>query len=309
MKNIPSLQSLRAFEAAARHGSFKLAAEELNLSTSAISHQIRSLEHQLGVALFERRGVGVQINDQGKHYLASVRNSMAQLEKATLALQDKKSPNVLHLSLLSSFSTLWLIPRMEQFHRQHPEIGIELSDGIELTDFTTSTNDAAIRYDFEGTANWPGLVVHPLLEEYVFPVCSPTFLSRNPNITQLDWDEQPPILINRQHRDEWDTWFAYLEIDFKSEEYPARSIMDTSNMTLKAASQSLGIALARTPFVDQYLESGSLVQIHSAAQSRGIRNYLVYPASSANNKRLSLFREWLIEEATSCNELNKARFN
>lgn len=308
MRNIPSFSSLRAFESAARLGSFKLAAQELNLSTSAISHQIRTLEALLGVLLFERHGAGTSLNDEGRQYLNAVRVALSQLESATVSLQKKTRSDILRVSLLSSFSTLWLIPRLDYFQSRHPDIEIELIDDVELTDFSTSICDAAIRYDFTGKGQWPDLVSHPLLEEFVFPVCSQDFLVKYPEVTKSLRTGQFPLLINKRHPDEWDVWFGHLGLEFDTGSYSHKSTMDTSNMTLKAASQGLGVALARTPFADQYMETGSLVSIHSGVQSRGVRNYFVYPAVAANNRNLACFRDWLMQESETCNERLKTLF-
>lgn len=294
MRHLPSFASLRAFESAARLGSFKLAAEALNLSTSAISHQIRSLENELGEALFERHAGGVVMTSTASRYLKYVRGAFDQLEKGTDAVRGKHARGSLRISLLSTLSTLWLIPQLESFNKQYPHNAIELIDHAELVDFNSSRIDAALRYDFNGKGEWRNLVAHPLLEEYVFPVCSQAYLQSHPEIVQLDWNDSHTLLLNNKHLEEWESWCSATGTDRLITRAPSQSIMDTSSMTLMAAANGLGIALGRTPFVDAMLDSGSLVRLHHTAQHRNVRHFLVYPADHANNPQLIQFRDWLL---------------
>lgn len=294
MRNLPSFSSLRAFEAAARLGSFKEAALALNLSTSAVSHQIRSLEKMLGEKMFERKPGGVELTETAERYLKVVRASLDQLEKGTAAIQGHQEKHQLRITLLSSLSTLWLIPALESFRRQQPGIDIELIDDAELVDFNSAQVDAAIRYDFAGKGQWRNLVAHPLLEEHVFPVCSPKYLEMHPEIVELDWNASHTLLVNSRHKDEWDRWAETAGSPLRLKAHPALTVMDTSNMTLMAARSGLGIALGRTPFMDQMLARAELVRIHSQVQHRGIRLYLVYPAEFGNRRHLMLFRDWLV---------------
>ena len=299
-RNLPSLAALRAFEQAASLGSFKAAAAALNLSTSAVSHQIRALENELGVALFARHPGGVELTSDARQYLKSVRASLDQLQKATESIGGKRSRDLLRISLLSSLSTLWLIPLLDQFNAQYPGIDIELVDDGELADFGNNRVDAAIRYDLKGRGQWRGLVGHPLIDEYVFPVCSPAYLERHPAVVESDWARHHQLLVNSRHPDEWEHWSAVASQDFSLTDHPSYTIMDTSNMTLMAARSGLGVALGRTPFVDEMLRSNQLVRIHPAVQHRGSRHFLVYPPENANRHHLVTFREWLISTGKQC---------
>ncbi len=301
MRHLPSFSALRAFESAAKLGSFKQAAEALNLSTSAISHQIRALEREIGESLFERHGNGVVMTNAAKQYLKVVGSAFDQLEKGTQSIQRKHHKGTLQISLLSSLSTLWLIPQLDNFNQKYPGINIELIDNAELIDFTSSRIDAAIRYDFSGTGEWPGLVAHPLIEECIFPVCSPAYLKKHPDVVQLDWKPEHTLLINSRHEDEWDSWVNQLEVEAGSRARAHQTVLDTSNMTLMAAKNGLGVALGRTPFLDQYLENSELVRIHHGIQRRGYRHFLVYPPNSANNADLIQFRDWIVSSAKRCN--------
>ena len=309
MRQLPSFASLRAFESAARLGSFKLAAESLNLSTSAISHQIRSLENILGAPLFERHAGGVVMTSTATHYLKYVRSAFDQLEKGTNAVRVKQSRGTLRISLLATVSTLWLIPQLEHFHKEYPHNAIDLIDHGELIDFNSNRIDAALRYDFHGKGEWRDLVAHPLIEEYIFPVCSPAYLKKHPEIVHLDWDSHHTLLLNNKHQEEWDSWFEATGIERRRSGPPTHSLMDTSSMTLMAAMNGLGIALGRTPFVDAMLDNGTLVRIHHSAQHRKVRHYLVYPADNANKPELIQFRDWLLELSARINKDYRSAFS
>ncbi|MBX2870164.1 MAG: LysR family transcriptional regulator [Acidiferrobacterales bacterium] len=305
MRHLPSFSALRAFEAAARFGSFKEAADALNLSTSAISHQIRTLEKELGQVMFERHANGVILTESARLYLTYIRSAFDQLEKGTELIQQNQSKNALRISLLSTLSTLWLIPRLPQFNRLFPNTKIELVDHSELIDFSISRVDAAIRYDFSQKGEWKGLVAHPLIDEYVFPVCSRTYLEEHPEVVELKWNSQHTLLLNSRHPTEWETWLANKEkkqSKKKTGSLPSVVTMDTSNMTLMAAKNGLGIALGRTPFVDQFIENSELVRIHQNVHHRGTRHFLVYPADHANHPKLIQFRDWLITTSAKCNK-------
>jgi len=307
MSRIPSLTSLRTFEAAARLCSFKEAALELNFSTSAISHQIRTLEENLDIVLFIRNPGGVALTDAGQLYLGHVRVSLESLEAGAAALKRMQNQDKIRLSLLSSFSTLWLIPNLLQFYQEHPGISVELDDDVDIIDFSVASFDAALRYDFSGTGHWHDVTAHPLFEEWIVPVCSPDYLQKHPEIIRFDLDDRHTVLVNRRHPDEWQQWFRAQKKPigdrvFDVDEHSATTVMDTSNMTLMAACKGMGIALGRTPFVDQYLESSELVRVHSGVQYRGVRHYLVYPAKTSNVSGFIAFRDWLVQRAWQSNE-------
>jgi len=293
MARLPSFSALCAFEAAARLGSFKHAASELNLSTSAISHQIRTLEEQLGVTLFNRSHNAVSLSDNGAAYYREVEPALSRVENATRTFTDRRLTERLRVSLLSSLSTLWLIPKLDNFHTQHPEIKLELQEDLDEVDFRDNSVDAALRYDFHAVGQWKGLVSVPLVEEIILPVCSSLYLKQAGPLTLTSQDLQLNLLVNNKHPDEWDKWFASINCAFRTEDFKSVSVMDTSNMTLTAAASGLGIALGRTPFVNQLVESGQLVRAHDKVQNRGIRNFLVYPESTSKLAQILEFSEWL----------------
>jgi len=293
MAKLPSFSALCAFEAAARFASFKDAAAELHLSTSAISHQVRSLEQQLGVSLFDRTNNGVSLTKAGLAYFQEIEPALASIEKATNALTLTTASECLRVSLLSSLSTLWLIPELENFHCLHPDITLELQEDLDVIDFRNDSVDAALRYDFHLVGQWKGLVAVPLIEELVIPICSESYLKKHGPINKTENDLRHTLLVNSRHPDEWDTWFAEIDYPFDTSDFESTSVMDTSNMTLTAAANGLGIALGRTPFVNQLLNTKRVIRAHEAVQNRGMRNYLVYPENTPKLEQLSKFSAWL----------------
>src|ERR1700742_3557375 len=170
---LPSLNGLRAFEAAARHLSFTNAATELNVTQTAISHQIRRLEEELGIRLFVRQNRALALTAEARDYLPGVRAAFNDLRLATDRLLRKDNEHVLTVSTLASFAAKWLLPRLSSFQEEHPGIDVRITTSTALVDFKSGDVDAAIRY---GRGHWPGLRTDWLLRDELFPVCSPALL-------------------------------------------------------------------------------------------------------------------------------------
>jgi len=178
MRNrLPPLNSLRAFDAAARHLSFTRAAEELHVTQAAVSHQIRSLEEYLGVSLFTRLSRSLELTPEGARYHPGVRMGFESLERATEELEHTDSKGRLMISTMPSFAARWLVPRMGRFHAQHPEIDLLISPSSVLVDFNREPVDVAIRY----TRTPPdGYHSTKLMTDAVIPVCAPGLIDGNP---------------------------------------------------------------------------------------------------------------------------------
>src|SRR6201993_4618723 len=170
---LPSLNGLRAFEAAARHMSFTVAASELNVTQTAISHQIRRLGEELGVYLFARRNRSLSLTPEAAEYLPGVRAAFNDLRLATDRLLRRDDDHVLTVSTLASLAAKWLLPRLTAFQEAHPGIDVPITTSTALVDFKNGDVDAAIRY---GRGNWPGLRAEWLMADELFPVCSPRLL-------------------------------------------------------------------------------------------------------------------------------------
>ena len=174
MSRLPSLNGLRAFEAAARHLSFTNAATELNVTQTAISHQIKRLEEELGIALFLRQNRALTLTPAGRDYLPGIRAAFQDLRLATDRLLRKDDEHVLTVSTLASFAAKWLLPRLASFQDTHPAIDVRITTSTEMVDFHRDNIDAAIRY---GRGRWPGVRSVWLMADELFPVCSPALLT------------------------------------------------------------------------------------------------------------------------------------
>ena len=173
-RHLPPLNALRAVEAAARHMSISLAANELNVTPAAISHQIRLLEDHIGLPVFVRSGRGLALSDAGAAGLRDLREAFARLSAAMDAIDSLGEAGILSVSVAPSFAAKWLLPRLGSFQRTHPEIDVHVSASMQLADFAKDGVDLAIRY---GGGTYTDVVVKKLLQESVIPVCSPEFLA------------------------------------------------------------------------------------------------------------------------------------
>src|SRR5438045_5962001 len=171
---LPSLNGLRAFEAAARHLSFTQAASELNVTQTAISHQIKRLEQELGIRLFVRQNRALALTPEAKDYLPGVRAAFNDLRLATDRVLRKDNDHVLTVSTLASLAAKWLLPRLSAFQEAHPDIDVRITTSTSLVDFKSGDVDAAIRY---GRGHWPGLRADWLMADELFPVCSPALVA------------------------------------------------------------------------------------------------------------------------------------
>lgn len=287
---LPPFAGIRAFEAAARRGSFSLAAEELFVTQSAVSHQVKALEDFLGVRLLDRARSGVTLTDAGAIFVADVRHALERLAAGTARVLARRE-ETLTISLLPTFATRWLIPRLGGFHGRHPEIEVRLDTSIEPVDFSRSDVDLAIRY---GRGQWKGLSCDALQSEDLFPVCSPDLRVGNRRLREPAELASCTLLHNQSHPGEWRIWLSAAECSHIDSEKGPR--FASSDLALRAATAGLGVALGRRPLVDEELASGRLVAPFDLRLTSGSRYYLVYPPAYAARAKVAVFREWLLAE-------------
>ncbi len=290
-RRLPPLNALRAFEAAARHLSFTKAAEELSITPSAISHQIRGLEAHLGVRLFRRAGRSLMLTDEGQSYLPALRDAFDAIHAATSRLAVRKAAGPLTVSLLSSFAVRWLIPRLRRFQASQPEIEVRLSTAARPVDFRREDIDCAIRH---GRGQWPGLTADLLLAEDLFPVCSPKLLEgRHPLKAPRDLVHHSLFHI-AMRRDDWQVWLNAVGIaDIDPERGP---VFETSDLALRAAAEGLGVAIASSALVEDDLEKGRLVAPFDVRLPTNSGYYFVVPEDRREQPKIAAFRAWLLEE-------------
>jgi LysR family glycine cleavage system transcriptional activator len=290
---LPSLNGLRAFEAAARHLSFTTAAAELNVTQTAISHQIKRLEDELGLKLFVRQNRALALSPQGRDYLPGVRAAFNDLRLATDRLKQKDSGHVLTVSTLASMASKWLLPRISAFQHEHPEIDVRITTSTTMVDFKSGDVDAAIRY---GRGQWPGLRADWLTADHLFPVCSPKLLAGGAPLRKPEDLARVTLLHSSGgYHDDWRLWLTAAGLPSDISKQPGLSF-DMIFMTLQAAIEGLGVAIGRTTYVEGDLAGGRLVVPFDIRLPAEAGFYLVSPEALADTPKLKAFRTWLLSQ-------------
>jgi len=285
---LPPLSALRPFEAAARLESFSRAAEELHLTHGAVSRQVRSLEEHLGTELFARHGKRVSLTPAGRGFAERVRAVLDDLMLAAELARPARREGRLSVSVLPSFASRWLMPRLIRFMDEHPRIEVNVSATVGLADFARDEIDLAIRF---GVGPWPGLECEKFLEDEYFPVASPRMnrgkLPRTPR-------DLAHVRIMKEDRDYWPRWFeaAGVALD-KPIEGP---LFNDSTYSLQAAARGEGVALARRSIIGEDLERGTLVRLFDVAVPCRESYWFVSPRDVAHSERVVAFKEWLKAE-------------
>ena len=290
----PSFAALRALESAARHLNFTRAAEENNVTQSAISHQIRHLEELWGLKLFDRPSRGLVLTRNGQVLAPLILKFIFDLGTAleALSLDDKRTP--LKVDMLQSFSIKWLVPRLGKFHDEHPEIDVWISTHDQLVDFSRGDVEVAIRL---GHGDYPELASTLLLQEHVFPVCSPGFLEQYYILNEpADLLKVPLLLrLGDPAHPNWEDWFEKANVNDTLPTEGTR--FPDTNMALQAAMEGQGVALARSAHVGDDLKAGDLVRLFDIDYPSGVSYYLVCPEANKNQPKVAAFRKWLLTEA------------
>lgn len=296
-QRLPSLNAIKVFWAAARHGSFVKAASELHVTPSAVSLQVRQLEDELGLKLFERTPRGLALTTPGQRVLPDVASAFERLRDSFAALNDSvEAGSMLTVSAAPSFASKWLLPRLNRFLAAHPEIEVSLKATVEFADFERSEADVGIRY---GRGNYPGLVTELLLREMVFPVCSPALVAdkKNPSSAEI---LRASTLLHDDSTGETDAlpgWKMWLHAaGIEGVDWRKGSHFDQSALAIEAAAGGLGVALAPAVLVQADLDSGRLVRLDGAELSEPFAYYLVYPADRGERETVKSFRTWLFAE-------------
>jgi len=290
MTALPSLNGLRAFEAAARHLSFTRAAAELNVTQTAISHQIRRLEEQLGVRLFLRQSRALLLTREAQEYLPAVRAAFEDLRLATERLRRPEKAQALTVSTMASLAAKWLLPRLAGFQEAHPGIEVRISTSSHLVDFRREEVDVAIRY---GRGRWPGLTADWLMAEDIFPVCSPALLTGAKPLKRPQDLAHHTLIHATLSREDWQLWLTAAGLPTALASRPGLNF-DLSLMALQAAIDGLGVALGRTPFVEADIAAGRLVVPFDVKLPAEAGFYVVAPQETAETPKIALFRDWLI---------------
>src|SRR4029077_7632252 len=253
-RRLPQLNAIKAFEAAARHVSFTRAAAELCVTQGAVSHQVKALESELGIKLFNRERQRLIITDAGRDYLAVVRDAFDRIAMGTERLVERQNSGTLTVSTSPYFAAKWLVNRLGRFADAHPEIDLRVSATMHHVDFAREDVDLAIRH---GNGDWPGLDAVNLCGEELFPVCSPALLKSRRGVHSPEDVLQFPLL----HLDDRRDWSRWLEVAGAAGEGLLHGpILNHASMLIDAAINGQGIALARTTLVAADLIDGRLIR-------------------------------------------------
>jgi LysR family glycine cleavage system transcriptional activator len=290
-RRLPPLKSILAFEAAARRGSFNAAAEELFVTPSAISHQVKSLEEYLGVSLFRRARRQVLLTIAGERYLEAVTHALDEIDLATRRVLASANAGAVNISVAPAFLTRWLVPRVREFQSRHPDIELRLSPNNGPVDFTWSDIDMAIYF---GDGHWPGVEVFFLREVVLVPVCSPAFAEANPGMTGPG-DLCALTLIDISTRPtEWDDFLASFGVTRRKR--ANRLSFTSTSLALGAAMEDLGIALADRQLVAREVRYGQLVCPLDIEMDTHQGYYLVYQKDRRLSEEMRAFRDWVMHE-------------
>ena len=287
MRRIPPLGALRAFEAGARHLSFTRAATELRVTQAAISHQVRQLEDWLGVSLFERRGHALTLTARGAAYLRELTPVFERMSEATTWLYAREQ-GPLRLTVLPSFASCWLLPRLERFRKQHPDIELHVNSSEALWDFLDDRFDVGIR---SGLGRWTGLKAELLASERLVPVCTPALAKR----LRTPGDLGKVRLIHDSPKDGWRRWLDAAGVS--GVDADRGPVFNDAGLALQAARLGDGVALGRWMLAADDLKAGRLVQPFKAVLPYDFSYWLVHPRPLTGRRDVAAFKAWVLEEA------------
>ena len=290
---LPPLNTLKAFEAAARHESFTRAAEELCVTQGAVSQQVKALEAGLGIKLFNRERQRLIITEAGRDYLTVVRDALDRIAVGTERLLQRQNAGVLTVSTSPDFAAKWLVHRLGHFAEAHPEIDLRVSATLHHVDFAREEVDLAVRH---GDGNWPGLDPVQLSAEQLFAVCSPKLLSGRRKLGKpADILKFP--LIHLDNRADWKKWLRAVGVD--EAEVTHGPVLNRASMVIDAAINGQGVALARTTLAAWDLINGRLVRPFPDSLPLSKTYWIICPKATSNLPKIVTFRNWLLAEAAA----------
>ncbi|HEY8607197.1 MAG TPA: transcriptional regulator GcvA [Noviherbaspirillum sp.] len=293
---LPPLAAVRAFEAAARHGGFQSAAEELHVSAGAVAHQVKQLEAWLGIALFQRLPRGVALTPAGRQYAQALQPLLSGLADASEAVRQRGDERVVTVTSVPSLVSRWLMPRLGRLREELPEVDMRVLASLHPVDFIREGVDVAIRL---GTGPYPGLVSEVLLEECFSAVCSPAYRDTAPPVrTPADLLRHPLLHDETEMRIpeevSWRTWLAQFGVDYRGGTRPSFS---HTYLTLEAAASGQGVALAAECYIAQDLQAGRLVRLLPQRLTGPYRFHLLHLPGADARPAVRVFCEWIRKEA------------
>lgn len=302
MKSPVHLNALRAFEASARHQSFSAAAAELHVTPAAVGQLVRTLEDWLGTPLFLRNTAGkarLVTTEVAGQALPDIRAGFDLLTLGLERLKDGSASGVLTITVSPAFAAKWLLPRIDRFQTAWPETDVRLDTSLKSVDFVAQRIDIGVRY---GLGQWSGLTASKLMEEEVYPVCSPNWLRTRSIVKPKDLVRETLIhdLSMDSHPDfpSWEAWLQRAGVMGVSVKRGMK--INNSAAVLQAAAEGNGVALARSVMARDDLSSGRLIRLFpEVAFLSPLAYYIVYRTENSSKPKLLAFRDWLIQEVTA----------
>ena len=300
-RRLPSLSAVRAFEAAARHASFRNAAEELNVTHSAISHQVKALERALGIALFARHARSVELTEEGAILYPIVRDSFDRIDDGIALLNRRQLQGSLTIQVYVTVAMRWLLPKLSAFTRDNPDIRVAVATSYTDWDFDRDHADAGIVFADPGASD---LEVSPLYRGRLFPVCAPSLVDRPPGISSPADLRHHRILDVYTAPGDWPRWLSAAGVD-PGETEAERASFDSYILAMEAAASGDGVALANWMFARNEIESGRLVRPFDISIEQPMPLSFVCPWERREEPRIAAFRDWLIHAFQADTDLSE----
>jgi LysR family glycine cleavage system transcriptional activator len=297
---LPALDALRVFEAAARHASFTKAANEMCVTQAAVSHRIQALEVELGVVLFRRLTRRLELTAEGERLALGVRDALERIARTVGELDRRADSGPLKVSMLPSFASRWMIPRLPRFQAEHPEILVQINAEDHSVDLWAGHGaDLAIRY---GRGHYPGLSTIPLMPDSIAPVCSPAFLAVHGPVASVDDLLDLPLLHDTDAEQDdsgsgWRSWLTHVGAPSDDPRLAGGPRLSHAHFVIEAALLGQGVAMARTSLVAEDLAAGRLVRPLPQIAATVYRYYLVCRFDVAEQRKVACLRDWLLAEA------------
>lgn len=294
-RRIPPLNPLRVFAVVARTENLTAAAQELHVTQSAVSRQVGVLEGYLGVELFRRERHGVALTRAGRGYAEQVLPAFDRIAEATERLALDAGQGALRVHTYTTFAAKWLIPRLGEFRRLHPDTEVRISNAVPDVDFDRDPVDVAIQF---GDGQWPRVQADLLFHDWIEPVCSPAYLAQHaPDPARPQALLRQRLLVSHYRRDDWRDWLAASGLAGQAQE-AEQMTFSSSVLTWQAAADGLGVAIGQNVLLTHDFDAARLVRPFARPVRRDKAYYLLRPRLQRESRRVGAFRDWLLAACT-----------
>jgi LysR family glycine cleavage system transcriptional activator len=296
-RKLPPFAAVRAFDAAARYCNLRLASEELFLSVSAVSHQVKALEQFLGVQLFNRSHSSLELTAAGELYMKEIAQALDMIASATAQVAAARNLTSVSINMFPSLAVLWFMPKLSTWYEHAPHTDVTVITSLETVSVRSGSVDVAIRYEAKASLSATALT---LFDEYIYPVCSPQYALDNGIQDPMSALDNVTFIHCQTAPGEWEEWFR----STADTAVPPRRALNVDNraLALQAAESGLGVAMGRTPFAQRALRDGRLCRLSNHGLASGFAYALALSDSAARNPTIQNFTRWLVETAKECVE-------